>query len=113
MSIFDSDQELVKGILAQDDKAINYLYENVGPRVRQIIINAGGSGEEADDIFQEGIISAFINIRSGKYTPDSKTKFSTYLTQVCKYKWYDVLKSSHKKTAQNELVDIETDDSIP
>jgi len=112
MSIFDKDEELIKGILAQSDGAINYLYEQIGPKVKNYIVKAGGSDEEANDIFQEGIISVFINVRSGKYKPDGNTKFSSYLTQVCKYKWYDTLKSGHKKTSQNELVEVSSDENM-
>jgi len=110
--MFDSDEELVNGIKVQNDKAINYLYEQIGPRVKQYIVSAGGSSEEANDIFQEGVISAFVNIRTGKYQQDGKTKFASYLTQICKYKWYDTLKSGHRKTSQNELVDVESSESI-
>lgn len=112
MSIFDSNEELIKGILAQSDDAINYLYEQIGPKVKGFIIKAGGSDDEANDIFQDGIISAFINVRSGKYKQEGSTKFSSYLTQICKYKWFDTLKSGHKKTAQNELVEVSSDENI-
>jgi len=112
MSEFESDLALVKGIAEQDDKAINYLYTQVGPTVKKYIMASGGSEEEAEDVFQEGIISCYINIQNGKYALNSNTKFSTYLTQVCKFKWYDILKSSHKKTAKNTIIETGTEENM-
>lgn len=107
-----SDIQLIDGLLQQEDAVINYLYEEVGPKVKQIIINAGGSSEEADDIFQEGIISCYVNIKTGKYQSLSSSKFTTYLTQVCKYKWYDVLKSANKSRKTSEMPDLPEDSGI-
>lgn len=59
--------------------------------------NNGGSGEEANDIFQEGMVSLFINIKKGTYESTKSTKLTTYLFQICKYKWYDTLKGGNKK----------------
>ena len=112
MSIHYSDSQLIEGLLQQNDAAINYLYKEIGPKVKQYIINAGGNSEEADDIFQEGIISCFINIKSGKYQHSANAKFTTYLTQVCKYKWYDVLKSANKSRKSSEMPDLPDDSGI-
>lgn len=112
MSIHYSDSQLIEGLLQQEDAVINYLYEDVGPKVKQYIINAGGNSDEADDIFQEGIISCFINIKSGKYQKSTNAKFTTYLTQVCKYKWYDVLKSANKSRKTSEMPDLPDDSGI-
>lgn len=112
MSIKYSDSELVTGLLNQDDTIIDQIYREIGPKVKQYIVTAGGTKNDADDIFQEGIIATYINLRTKKYTLDSNTKFSTYLTQVCKYKWYDVLKSSNRATSKNELIEYTADDDI-
>lgn len=91
-----TNQELINGLIHNDKSILDYLYAQVGPPVRTMILNLGGSSEEANDIFQEGIVAAFVNVRSGRYTDLSNTKFTTYLQQLCKYKWYDVMKSAHK-----------------
>lgn len=112
MPSFLSEQDLIQGLIAQSDHALQYLYDEVGPKVRQYIVNAGGSSEEANDIFQEGIISAFVNIQSGRYQASENAKFTTYLMQVCKYKWYDLLKSAGKSKTGGEMIDFASDDSI-
>lgn len=112
MPIQFSDNQLIEGLLQQKDAVINHLYEEVGPKVKHYIINAGGSFDEADDIFQEGIISCYINIKTGKYQQSEGAKFTTYLTQVCKYKWYDVLKSANKSRKTAEMPDLPEDSGI-
>ncbi len=91
------DQEIVQGLIQNDSEIINYLYTEIGPKVMQIIMKAGGSREEANDVFQEGIITTYENIRSGRYQLRPEVKFTTYLIKVCKYKWYDMVKSAHKR----------------
>jgi len=112
MSVYLTNNQIVRGLLQQEDAVINYLYEEIGPKVKQYIMSVGGSAEEANDIFQEGIVSAFVNIKSGKYKVSENTKFTTYLIQICKYKWYDVLKSAHKSKKGSEMIDIPDDASI-
>lgn len=112
MSKYQSDTQLVNGLLEHEDAAINYLYDEVGPKVKQYIMSVGGNEEEANDIFQEGIVSAFVNIKSGKYQVSENAKFTTYLIQICKYKWYDTLKSAHKSKRGGEIIDIPDDSNI-
>ena len=112
MPQFFSDDQIVKGLLQQDDAVINYLYKEIGPKVKQYIMSVGGSTEEANDIFQEGIISVFVNIKSGKYELTQTTKFSTYLIQICKYKWYDTVKSAHKSKGGGEMIEMADDANI-
>jgi len=107
-----TDNQIVKGLLQQEDAVINYLYEEIGPKVKQYIMSVGGSAEEANDIFQEGIVSAFVNIKSGKYKVSENAKFTTYLIQICKYKWYDTLKSAHKSKRGAEMIDVPDDANI-
>lgn len=112
MSPHLSDDQIVKGLLQQEVAVINYLYDEIGPKVKQYIMSVGGNAEEANDIFQEGIISAFVNIKSGKYQVSENAKFTTYLIQMCKYKWYDTLKSAHKSKRGAEMIDVPDDANI-
>lgn len=112
MSPYQSDSLLVQGLVQHEDAALNYLYEEVGPKVKQYIMSVGGNEAEANDIFQDGIVSAFVNIKSGKYQVSDNAKFSTYLIQICKYKWYDTLKSAHKSKRGGEMIDIPDDSNI-
>ncbi len=111
MSTF-TDTQLVKGLRDQNDRVISYIYDNIGPKVQSFIIHNGGTALEAEDIFQEGILATYMNIRQEKYQLSSKAKFSTYLIQICKYKWYEILKSARKKKGSQPLNnDIELEEA--
>lgn len=101
-----SNEELVEGLEIQNSQVIQYLYEKVGPMVYKLIMDSGGKRADAKDIFQEGLLAAYINIRSGKYQSSSGAKFSTYLIQICKYKWYDVNKSAYVKRKTGEMKEV-------
>jgi len=90
-----SDEELVEGLKKQDPVMIDYLYKNAGPMVYKLIVNSGGDQNDAEDIFQEGILAMYINVRTGKYKLSSRARLTTYLVQICKYKWLDHVKSAY------------------
>jgi RNA polymerase sigma factor (sigma-70 family) len=94
---FSNNEELlIRAIGESDESAFRYIYSEYYDTVSRFICQRGGQEEDARDIFQEAIMSAWHNIKEGKY--ESKGHFKTYLVQVCKFKWYDRLKSG---SAQN------------
>lgn len=105
-------EDIIVGLSTNDHKVLNYLYKEIGPKVKNMVMNMGGSIEEANDIFQEGMIAAYVNIKSGKYQLSENAKFSTYLQQLCKYKWYDVCKSAHKSKGASLDADYDADVDI-
>ncbi len=109
---FFSNEALMEGLRKQDSEIIGYIYEHVGPMVYDLVMGSGGDLEDARDIFQEGILAAYLNILSGKYQLSYETKFSTYLVQICKYKWYDARKSSHHRMKGAELPEMPLDDQF-
>lgn len=92
-----TDSELVQGILAHDDSALLYLYNSLYGKVEAFVLKNNGSIVEAKDVFQEGVIALYQNLESGRYQVSPSTRLSSYLFQICKFQWYSVLRSSHKK----------------
>jgi len=92
-----TDEELVQGILAHDDKSLLYLYNSLYGKVEAFVLKNNGSSHEAKDVFQEGVIALYQNLESRRYQLTSTTKLSSYLFQICKFQWYTILRSSHKK----------------
>ena len=90
--------EIVQGILKNDRKVLQYLYKKLRPQILAYITNNGGSEQDAEDILQDGIIAFFTNVRNGKYEAQSNTQVTTYIHQVCKFRWLDQLKSARRKT---------------
>ncbi len=106
------EQTLIKAIAANEESAFAFLYDEYYAIVSGFIKSKGGQEEDARDIFQEAILSVWHNIKNERYSDNGQ--FKTYFVQVCKFKWYDQLKSSSRKntTQLNEQLAFEkADDS--
>lgn len=89
-----SDRELIEGLERHDEDVIQYLYDNAGPMVYKLILKAGGNADVAEDIFQEGILATYLNIRTGRYQKSANTRLTTYLVQICRYQWTNYMKNA-------------------
>lgn len=77
-----SQTNVIKGILDDDPKTIANIYrENFG-RISSMVNNFHNISLDADDVFQDGLTRAIINIRKGIFKGDST--FSTYLYSICR-----------------------------
>ncbi len=103
-----TDQDLFEGLLQNDQATFEYLYKKVYPMVRQQVHQLGGQEEDARDVFQEGLIATWQNAKSGKFQLQNNTKLSTYLVQVCKWRWLEKTKkaSSRLEHQMEEMVEV-------
>lgn len=95
-----TDQQLYQGMLDNDERVFEYLYRKFYPMIRRKIIQLGGQEEDTRDIFQEGLIATWQNARSGKFRLQDNTKLSTYLIQVCKWRWLDKTRKASSRLEQ-------------
>lgn len=72
-----SDKSLIDGIRNQDDKTLNWLYDNYFPAVKKHVLNNSGTADDASDIFQDSIITLYSQICDNKLnlTTDLKGYF--------------------------------------
>ncbi len=72
-----------------------------------------GNKEDAEDIFQESISAAWLNLKQGKFEGDA-TRFNAYLRQICKFKWINRLRSAVGKriSFKEDMALYEDDGSI-
>jgi len=89
-----SDQSLVERLSGNDPKAFEFLYTQYFPAVRQLVQRQNGTEDDAKDVFQDGIIALWNNIREGRYELRQEVKLSSYLIQICKLRWVDRLKKA-------------------
>lgn len=57
-----SDKNIIEGIRQQDDKILNWLYDNYFQTVRNHIIRNSGSKDDVSDVFQDSIIVLYNQI---------------------------------------------------
>lgn len=81
------------------EAALKQLYNLNYPWLENYIRQNSGTEEDARDIFQEGLIAAWINLKEGRFSGQTDA-FSAYLRQICKYKWISQIRSAARKRMQ-------------
>lgn len=81
---------MLKGDKQTSQQAIQQLMRKNEGSVFRYVLAKGGSREDAEDVFQEGLADLIINVRKGRF--QMKSSIHTYLISICKYKWMDRLK---------------------
>lgn len=76
-----SDQEIITGIIEDNDMVIRYLYKKFFPGIKMMVRSLRNLRLDPDDIFQEGLTRAIMNIKEGKF--QGKSAFYTYLNAIC------------------------------
>ena len=101
-----NDQELIEGVKTHNSKVLRYIYQEYFPYVKNFVLQHGGSADQAQDIFQEGMIIIFRKACDGKFT--LTCKFSTYLVAVCRRLWIQEKKKTKlRKEKTKELLAVE------
>jgi RNA polymerase sigma factor (sigma-70 family) len=72
-----TDIDIIDGVRIQDDKILNWLYDNYLPSVKKHVLNNSGSIDDVSDVFQDTIIVLYNQITDGslKLTSDLKGYF--------------------------------------
>lgn len=85
-----SDEVLVSRLQQGDNQALEYIYSAYWPMVANFVRTNNGSPQEAEDLYQEGIITLYEQVRKGNFNMASSIK--TYLYAICRNKWLGKLK---------------------
>ncbi|HEX2898524.1 MAG TPA: sigma-70 family RNA polymerase sigma factor [Bacteroidia bacterium] len=96
-----SDQELLQGLRSGRQEAFKCLYQQHYPMVRYLVVQNSGSTEEADDVFQDGLLVLIHKLRGGDFQLTASLK--TYLYAVCRNLWLKRLKDK----GRTKLIDFE------
>src|SRR5258708_28379749 len=87
-----TDTELIAAIGDKSslNKAILFLYQQYSESTGSFIIHYGGSQQDAEDVFQETVVSIIEIVKKGKYRMEASIK--TFLVSVAKNIWLNELK---------------------
>ena len=79
---------------------------------RSFIIGKGGTEQDADDIFQETIVSFIDTVRKGKFRQESGIR--TFLISISKNLWYNEIRRRQRSGNREKLYvsDFETSDVV-
>lgn len=97
-------KEILRGIAKSKDRVICYVYRNCYPDVRKLILTNGGNEQDAQDIFQEGLVKVYQKIT--EHGLELTCNFKTYLYSVCRFLWLQELERI--KTSRRENIPVDT-----
>lgn len=102
-----SDSELVEAIGEKEmlEQAILQLYEQHSEITRSFIMGKGGTEQDADDIFQETVVSFIDSIQKAKFRQESGIR--TFLISISKNLWYNEIRRRQRAGNREKL--FETD----
>ncbi len=104
-----SDEAILEGLRLRSDYIINFIYKEFFPLIRFLVSENGGTGEDAEDTFQDGIIILYNKISLNQLTLTSS--FKTYMYSVCRNLWLQKL--NKRKAIFDKLSDVEVFIDLP
>jgi RNA polymerase sigma factor (sigma-70 family) len=97
---YPSDQELLQllqsGEPALQDNAFRYLYRQYYGLVESIVTQNNGNADDAKDVFHDGLIVLFNNVKKEGFHLSATLK--TYLYSICRNLWLMKLRKGKKET---------------
>jgi RNA polymerase sigma factor (sigma-70 family) len=98
-----SDSELVEAIKEKDllEPAITQLYREHAEITRSFIMGKGGTEQDADDIFQETVVSFIETVQKGKFRQESGIR--TFLIAISKNLWYNEIRRRQRADNREKL----------
>lgn len=86
---------ILKGIFENDSSVIQYVYDRYFNTIKSFVLRYGGVEEDAWDVFQDGIVIIYEQIKTDKLIV--KSSFITYLYTICKYQWLNRIREKDNK----------------
>ena len=108
-----TDLELIAAI--GDDKNLNqailFLYQQYAETTSSFIMGYGGSRQDAEDVFQETVVSFIGIVKKGNYRMEASVK--TFLVSVARNIWLNELKKRERTGHREKLFELGRDQKEP
>ncbi|GAA4352295.1 hypothetical protein GCM10023185_11810 [Hymenobacter saemangeumensis] len=89
-----TDDALIAAIHSGDERALAHLYRLHWPMVSHFVLQNSGSEDDAQDVYQEGVMVFYEKVREGSLELSCQIK--TYLYAVCRRLWLKRLTSKSR-----------------
>ena len=93
-SLTPTDNALIAAIRSGDERALAHLYRLHWPMVSHFVLQNSGSEDDAQDVYQEGVVVFYEKVRDGSLELSCQIK--TYLYAVCRRLWLKRLTSKSR-----------------
>ena len=98
--------KIIAGIKNNDNTTIVMVYDKYFSSIRKMVSQFRRLNLDADDVFQEGLTRAVVNIQNDKFM--GKSSFHSYLYAICKnicLKDYNKGKHEYNRPPEQDVVD--------
>ena len=108
-----SDSELVEAIQEKEmlEPAILQLYKDHAEITRSFIKGKGGTDQDADDIFQETVVSFIDSVQKSKFRQESGIR--TFLISISKNLWYNEIRRRQRAINRERLFEADHNQEDP
>jgi RNA polymerase sigma factor (sigma-70 family) len=100
-----SDISIIEGIRRQDEKILNWLYDNYLPSVKNHVLRNSGSDEDVSDVFQDSIIILYKQITDGDL--DLTAELKGYFFGIARNVWNAQLRKKQKTSELGSDIEYE------
>lgn len=91
------------------DRAIMFIYRQYSETISSFIIHNSGSEQDADDIFQETVVSFIDVVKKGKFRMEASIK--TFLVSIARNLWLNELKKRERAGVREKSFETSKDAS--
>lgn len=88
-------ETLINWSSGNPEDLLKQLYADNYPWLENYVRQNSGNSADAEDIFQESIAAAWINLKEDRFK-GNKAQFYAYLRQICRYKWINQIRSADR-----------------
>jgi RNA polymerase sigma factor (sigma-70 family) len=108
-----SDADLLAAIRNKDtlDEAIRYIYLHYADTISSLIVNNSGNLQDAQDIFQETVVTFIETVNKDKFRGESTIK--TFLVAIARNTWLNELKRRERADHREEVYEKSRDEEEP
>jgi RNA polymerase sigma factor (sigma-70 family) len=104
-----SDEAIIEGLKLRREEMIKYVYRDVYPVIRNLVISNSGTDEDAEDIFQDALVIVYKKSKNEELILSSS--FKTFFYSVCKHLWLQRL--GKLKDVKQLFIEIEEPITLP
>jgi len=97
-----SDSQIIDGILKKRRDVIHFLYKDYFPLILALIEKNSGTYQDAEDIFQDGLVALYKRCRSYELVLDCALR--SYFYSICRNLWLQRLEKKYRLVYQPDLL---------
>ena len=99
--VWDKGKEIIKAInTGNNTLVLNYLYKEILPRIKKMILKNNGTNDDAKDIFQDTVLIFYNQVKLNKFNEDKH--IGGFMYAVARNLWINKAKRANKFVQVND-----------